>query len=116
LFEPGRYDVRLIRASEETLACYFVVTNDWAECALSGHCVTESSCNAGYLVGYAGYGIPDEVGIGYPLIEDTVAVSVKRDGIPVGNATFVPAYKTIQPNGPECGPTCRIGEDSLFVD
>jgi hypothetical protein len=85
-------------------------------CRLSGRCVTESSCNAGYLVGYAEYGIPEEVGIGYPLIEDTLAVSVERDGILVADTTFIPIYTTFQPNGPDCGPTCRFGSDSLYVD
>jgi hypothetical protein len=35
-----------------------------------------------------------------------VHVAVQRDSTVLADKTFVPAYKTSQPNGPDCEPTC----------
>jgi hypothetical protein len=42
-----------------------------------------------------------------------IDVTVKLDGATLGQpASFTPAYKTSQPNGPECGPTCTNARDT----
>lgn len=39
-----------------------------------------------------------------------VMVNVKRNGVTVLGAVKKPTYKTTQPNGPECPPTCKQAE------
>jgi hypothetical protein len=113
LLPNGRYDVRVTPKDASSQECHFVVSD--TGCA-SGHCVTESSCNASYIVGYQEHGLPDEVIIGYPLFDDSVAVVVARDSAVVFDAVLLPEYREIQPNGPECGPTCLVGVDTVHVD
>ncbi len=45
----------------------------------------------------------------------SVAVSITRDAKPFASATLSPTYATSQPNGPECGPTCRSGREVVDV-
>ncbi len=44
-----------------------------------------------------------------------VRIVVSRDGKEVGKADFEPGYKKVQPNGPECGPTCNFAADKMTV-
>lgn len=54
------------------------------------------------------------VGLMFTSQPAKVEVAVKLDGAVVGQpASFTPAYKTSQPNGPECGPTCTNASDKL---
>ncbi|MCP4249122.1 MAG: hypothetical protein GY778_18925 [bacterium] len=97
---------------EPTRSCYFTVSDD---CAAT-HCVKSADCSATYMVGYQEHSIPDRVVIDYPVIELQVEVTVLRDGIIVGQAVFHPIYEAIQPNGPDCPPTCLQAGDELIVD
>jgi hypothetical protein len=36
-----------------------------------------------------------------------VKLHIERDGVVLADETLVPAYRTSQPNGPNCGPVCR---------
>ena len=36
-----------------------------------------------------------------------VKVTISRDGNAIGSQELSPAYRTVAPNGPECGPVCR---------
>ena len=54
------------------------------------------------------------VGLVFTSQPAKIDVTVKRDGATLGQpASFTPAYKTSQPNGPECGPTCTNASDTL---
>ncbi len=112
LFQQGRYDVHLTPEGEETSSCFFVVTNSTIECA-SGHCITQESCNAVYMVGYI---YPDKVYIGYPVINASLVVEVKRDDVTITRTTFDPSYEIVQPNGPGCPPVCQVAQNVVFVE
>jgi len=44
-----------------------------------------------------------------------VSIAITRGGKEVAKAAYTPAYKKVQPNGPECGPTCNHASDKLTV-
>lgn len=44
-----------------------------------------------------------------------VTIEVSRNGKSVGKADFTPAYKTVQPNGPDCEPTCNHASEKMTV-
>ena len=111
-FPEGRYDVHLTPEGEAKKSCFFVVSNEPDKCA-SGHCVSAEDCNAIYTVGYK---FPDKVRISYPVMELTLTVEVERDDITIAKATFEPIYPTVQPNGPDCSPTCLQGKNVLILE
>jgi hypothetical protein len=37
----------------------------------------------------------------------SVQIQVQRDGAPVADADLSPKYQVVQPNGPDCEPTCH---------
>jgi hypothetical protein len=45
-----------------------------------------------------------------------MAVTVTLDGIEIGYAAFEPDYQELQPNGPECEPTCLYAEREIELD
>ena len=45
-----------------------------------------------------------------------LAVTVSLDGAQIGYAAFEPGYQTLQPNGPECEPTCSYASRDLQLD
>ena len=47
---------------------------------------------------------------------DTVSIGVLRDEAEVGGDTLSPTYTVVQPNGPECEPTCRSASASVTID
>ena len=44
-----------------------------------------------------------------------VEISITRDGELVGEGEIVPSFQTVQPNGPECPPTCDVAHAVLDV-
>lgn len=44
-----------------------------------------------------------------------VKIAISRGGKEVAKSEFSPAYKTVQPNGPECGPTCNSASEKMTV-
>lgn len=71
------------------------------------------------MIGEKGCALPpDQHGFG-PLnfkgAAANVKVSVKRAGKEVGAGTFSPTYRTVQPNGPNCPPTCKQARDKITV-
>lgn len=44
---------------------------------------------------------------------ESVMVNVKHNGVTVLGGLFKPEYKTTQPNGPDCPPTCKQAEHVL---
>lgn len=45
----------------------------------------------------------------------SVSVAVERDGEPVGAQSWTPSYRTVQPNGPSCPPTCSNASVELAL-
>ncbi len=45
-----------------------------------------------------------------------VAVTVSLDDAQIGYAAFEPDYQTLQPNGPECEPTCSYASRDITLD
>lgn len=45
----------------------------------------------------------------------SVTLAVTLDGAELGSAVFAPAYETLQPNGPECGPTCSYASGVMSL-
>jgi hypothetical protein len=45
-----------------------------------------------------------------------VAVTISHDAVQVGYAAFEPDYQTLQPNGPECEPTCSYATREIELD
>ncbi len=111
-FPEGRYDVHFTPEGKVTKSCFFVVSDDPVKCA-SGHCVIEEDCNALYSMGY---NVPDNIRILYPVTKVMLTVEVERDGVTTARTTFEPVYRTVQPNGPNCPPTCLQGKNVLIVE
>jgi hypothetical protein len=44
-----------------------------------------------------------------------ISVTIAKDGAPLVQKTFTPAYVTSQPNGEGCGPVCKSASDTLTV-
>ncbi len=51
-----------------------------------------------------------------PVGTVSVTVSVSRDGVPLGEASFTPAYEKHSPNGPGCGRPCTYASETLTLD
>lgn len=53
---------------------------------------------------------PDQQSIGDLLLTSTdltsIHLTITRDGDPIVDQTYTPAYDELQPNGPDCEPTC----------
>ncbi len=45
-----------------------------------------------------------------------IAVTVSLDDAQLGYAAFEPDYQTLQPNGPECDPTCLYATREIQLD
>ncbi|HTJ85379.1 MAG TPA: hypothetical protein VL400_26860 [Polyangiaceae bacterium] len=61
---------------------------------------------------------PDQQGFG-PIMLKTgpaaVKITVKKDGATIGTADLKPSYRTVQPNGPDCGPTCKQASEKIAI-
>lgn len=45
-----------------------------------------------------------------------IAATVTYSGWTIGEAELVPTYKTLNPNGPDCPPTCLDGSTTMAVE
>ncbi len=43
----------------------------------------------------------------------TVTITVSRDSTKLAEQSFTPEYATLQPNGPDCEPTCKYASATL---
>lgn len=68
-------------------------------------------------IGESGCALPPaEHGFGPISLPDSPAaarVVIKKDGKPLSDKRFTPAYKTSQPNGPGCEPTCKQAREEI---
>ena len=80
--------------------CTFTLSDDPQECALPP-CVTDTTCNAIYLLDVN----PQRIELVFGIVA-TLAITVTRDAVEVAQDSFVPAYEALAPNGPGCEPVC----------
>lgn len=76
------------------------------------------TCSGGAMqLGTSGSALPAAqhslVGITLPDLPAQVTVTVKRDDKTLASQAFTPAYKTSQPNGAGCEPTCTQAAATL---
>lgn len=50
-----------------------------------------------------------------PSSPKAATITVSRDGKKVGELKSAPQYKEVRPNGPDCDPVCKLGDDKLTV-
>ena len=77
-------------------------------CDGEGVQVTESGCALG----------PEEHAFGDVMLAtqpESVSLTIERDGTQVADGSWTPDYETVQPNGPECEPTCTFAAVELAV-
>lgn len=108
-WKAGTYVVTVV-ADGVTTTCSaaFPLTGAAAQCTGSG-----------VVVGLSGSALPAEqqsiANVALSSTPKSVKVEIARDGAPLGSQTFTPTYKTTQPNGPKCEPTCTQASDTLAV-
>jgi hypothetical protein len=102
-FTAGVYnvDVELDGEAEE---CAFEVR---MVCEGGGPCVVNEDCNATYGV--------SEISILYGGTPGEVTYSITRDGLQIASDSIEPEYQTVQPNGPECPPTCMQATELVSI-
>ena len=75
----------------------------------------DETCNAAYGIGPTSPS-PEAVGIVYPLLTGEIEIVVSRDGVEIERLQTTPVYETVQPNGPDCDPVCRVARTEIVVD
>lgn len=46
---------------------------------------------------------------------EALTVTIDRDGTELGKEDLTPSYTTVQPNGPDCEPTCHQADASMQI-
>jgi hypothetical protein len=75
-------------------------------------------CNdAGVLLGQSGSMLPAAqqslTGLIFHSHPKKVRIVASRDGVSLADRTFDPQYQKLQPNGPECEPTCSSAHAAM---
>ena len=79
------------------------------------------ACAADYLVleesGGALPAGPDQSFGGVQVLRaaEKITVHISRDGHELVTGTYSPNYRSVEPNGPGCPPTCKQGEEAEIV-
>jgi hypothetical protein len=81
-------------------SCSFTISDDPIACAIPP-CVTDTTCNALYLLQES----PQHVDLAFGVVA-ALDVTLTRDAIEVAHESFTPAYGTFAPNGRGCEPVC----------
>lgn len=100
----GVYEL-LIVAEGKRSTCKITVTKDGATRA----------CEGGARAAPVDESLPRSV-LGVIEIDGApaaVEVTVKRGGATLTKSSLTPSYKTSQPNGPDCSPTCKHADERL---
>lgn len=68
-------------------------------------------------IGVSGCALPPDqhgfASIDLPEGPAHLEVTIRRDGVQLAHTATDPAYRTVEPNGPGCGPTCRQASGRL---
>lgn len=102
---PGAYEFA-IQADAQSTTCTVTVP---FTCDQPLRCMPEAPS---FYLEMSGCTLPPNqqaiTGIGFfDVAPDNIAVTVRRDGAPVAQASYAPVYELSRPNGPECEPVCR---------
>ena len=105
-WSPGVYNVT-VTADGSTTSCD--VTLPLGDCQTSS---LQCTGNPDWSFDYGGCALPPEqhriYGVTFwAAMPANVEIVFSRDGVPLGEGTFTPTYRSSQPNGPECDPTCH---------
>ena len=87
---------------------------DDCQWTISSGRIASETCNAAYGVG-ASYPPPEAVAVSYPAVEGPIRVVLSRDGSVVADRAVTPAYETVEPNGPDCPPVCRVARTEIVL-
>ncbi len=80
----------------------------------------KSSCAADYVLleesgALLAPGDQRYTGIQVLRAAEKITVRISRDGHELVRGTYAPNYRSVEPNGPGCVPTCKQGEDVEMV-
>jgi hypothetical protein len=67
---------------------------------------------SGTMLPVADQEIPD---VFLPYVPDAIRISVSRDGVLVAEQDLTLVSETVQPNGPDCPPTCEVASETVSV-
>ena len=107
-WKAGKYTVEVVSDGVTTTctATLPLTSTSTAECT-----------GAGVQIGLSGSMLPaEQQSLSDILLASTpraVKITVSRDGAQLVTKDFTPKYKTSQPNGPDCEPTCTSATDML---
>jgi hypothetical protein len=111
LRSPGAYELTIL-ADGQTITCHTSLPFD--EAALGG-CSSQEA-----WIGLNGTALPEDQqsidSFGLSSTPDEVAVQILRDGALVASNSYRPEWTVVQPNGPDCGPTCTQASDRMSID
>jgi hypothetical protein len=111
LRSAGAYELTII-ADGQTITCTTALPFD--EAALGG-CSSD-----GAWISLSGTALPEDQqsidGLGLSSTPAHIEVQILRDGALVASGSYSPEWAVVQPNGPECGPTCTQASDRLSPD
>lgn len=104
----GAYELALAIDGVED-GCSFTISDDPEACAIPP-CVTDSDCNALYLLQAS----PQRVELAFGVLRD-LTITVSRDAIELVQESFVPSYALFSPNGSGCEPVCPQASAELVI-
>jgi len=107
-FAAGAYELSAL-VDDRPEDCTFTIADDPGACAIPP-CVTDSTCNAIYLLGED----PMRIELAYGVVA-LLDVTLTRDATELAHDSFTPAYDVFAPNGPGCGPACAQASVELTV-
>lgn len=107
-FAAGDYELRAL-VDDVPEGCTFTISTDRGQCAIPP-CVTDSDCNAVYLLTE----VPMRIELAYGVVA-SLELTLGLDGIDVAHVSFAPAYDVSAPNGPGCEPACAQASVELAV-
>ncbi|MFN8178237.1 MAG: hypothetical protein U0167_09920 [bacterium] len=110
-FPAGEYTVRVTPSGGAVTECSFAVSDDTGVCA-SGHCVSSTSCDGVFFVGYPGN---ERVELRYPALTPPVLVEVGLDGTAAANEVLDLEYELFWPNGHSCPPPCLVASGEVMI-
>ncbi len=102
--DDGTYDLTVTGASGEVYACTVVVTESGTR--LDSQRCSDPGAIVSVTLDRNGIGT---LGVRTPVLGDEVAVEVSFDDAVVLSDSGPVDYEMVQPNGPDCEPTCTIG-------